>query len=470
MAQYQSFPDAAGDSRTTDKLKALRLPSLEGRSFLDVGSNEGFFCGFARFAGSSRVVGLDKSRLFLERARRRFPDCEFVLGEWDSLPEGPFDVILLASALHYASDQSELIRRLVQLLSPNGTLVVELGIVSSPRSEWRRVKRGDDERLFPSMEKLKEVLEPYAWKWLGPSVDQSGDPVKRHVIHISRRRPVAYLLMEPPGYGKSTITRKLFADNGIPVVSGDEMVLQVARGKRDAPADLAELLAREFSPYRIDESIRRVFDSGKGPELVRLCAEDAGGIDFALDGYVPKQNHAEVEQILASEGFLPVRMTWQRPGMSLPTAETVEALTRGYLASLPELLPAPPAAVKGRGFVDALEPRADGVMVRGWAVGPGHESVARLELLRNGRLATAAVKAEARRDVQRKLALPGDRVGFRAMVECPAGWVDDPTSSLKVTAVFADGKRMELAYSSVFARARKADGPADRTDSAAPQE
>ena len=75
MAQYQSFPDASGASRTLDKVKALKLPVLEGRSFLDVGCNEGFFCGLAKHLGASRVVGLDRSALFIERARARFPDC-----------------------------------------------------------------------------------------------------------------------------------------------------------------------------------------------------------------------------------------------------------------------------------------------------------------------------------------------------------------------------------------------------------
>lgn len=44
---YQSFPDQAGGSHSFDKLTQLRLPPLAGRSFLDVGCNEGFFCGFA---------------------------------------------------------------------------------------------------------------------------------------------------------------------------------------------------------------------------------------------------------------------------------------------------------------------------------------------------------------------------------------------------------------------------------------
>ncbi len=171
MAQYQSFPGAPGDSLTLDKLKALRLPEMAGKSFLDVGCNEGFFCGFAKFQGATRVVGQDHSAGFVARAAARFPECEFHEGDWGTLPPGPFDIILLASALHYATDQEALIHRLVDMLSDNGVLILELGIVTSKASEWVSVQRGSDLRDFPTMPLLRELLKPYAWKWMGPSVE-----------------------------------------------------------------------------------------------------------------------------------------------------------------------------------------------------------------------------------------------------------------------------------------------------------
>ena len=182
MAQYQTFPDAAGDSRTQEKLEALKLPDLTGRSFLDVGCNEGFFCGFAKFLGAQRSIGLDHSKLFIERARQRFPDCEFRHQGWEHLPKGPFDVILLASALHYAEDQPGLVHRLVEKLLPDGVLVLEMGIVSSPENAWLEVERGIDRRTFPTMAKLREILDGYAWKWMGKSVPQDGDPVEGAVL------------------------------------------------------------------------------------------------------------------------------------------------------------------------------------------------------------------------------------------------------------------------------------------------
>src|SRR3546814_18905512 len=81
------------------------------------------------------------------------------------------------------------------------------------------------------MPKMREVLVDYAWKWMGRSVTQDGDPVGRHVIHVSRRRPVAYLLMQPPGYGKSSLASRLFVPAGMAVVSGAPQLSLVAEGR-----------------------------------------------------------------------------------------------------------------------------------------------------------------------------------------------------------------------------------------------
>ena len=125
MTQYQSFPDAAGASRTLDKLKALLLPDFAGLRFLDIGCNEGFFCGFAAHRGAREAVGIDYSPLFIGRARQRFPACTFHVQGWDELPPGPFDVILIASALHYADDQPALLHRAAERLSTDGVQKVQ---------------------------------------------------------------------------------------------------------------------------------------------------------------------------------------------------------------------------------------------------------------------------------------------------------------------------------------------------------
>jgi SAM-dependent methyltransferase len=423
MAQYQTFPDAPGDSRTMEKLRALKLPELAGRRFLDVGCNEGFFCGFAKFLKAERAVGIDHSQLFIERARQRFPDCEFNQQGWEKLPNGPFDVILLASALHYAEDQAGLLNRLAGLLSQNGVLVVELGIASSPDNAWVEVERGIDRRAFPTMAKLREVLADYAWKWMGRSVSQDGDPVARHVIHVSRRRPIAYLLMQPPAYGKTSIASRLFAPIDMPVVSGDQQIALVAQGKVTAPGSLRRAIKLGYSPYRIDETIQRIFDSGAGEELVKMWLATAGTGDFALDAYVPVEYQALVESALVQQGYLPVQLRWERVGPKLMTEEMIDGLAEAFQASMASdasrhaLRDRSEPKRSARGFVDALSFEAGCLIIRGWALDDNAGLPRCLGVRVNGQTQmTTDVTVQVRPDVQRALQLSHARVGYQVAV------------------------------------------------------
>jgi len=426
MTQYQSFPDAAGDSLTLEKLKALRLPDLDGRSFLDVGCNEGFFCGFAHFQGARPAVGIDHSKQFIVRARRRFPECEFHHRDWDSLPQGPFDVILLASALHYADDQPMLIASLVDRLSADGTLVLEMGIVSSRKAEWTKVKRGIDERLFPSMPMLRKMLASYAWKWMGPSVSQDGDPVVRHVVHISRRRSVAYLLMQPPGYGKSSIASGLFTRAGIQVVSGDETIGRVARGRSAAPDALGSVIREGYSPFRLDETIHRIFERGLGGDLVALWLEGAGNGDIAVDVYVPSTYHGEVERLLAEHGYMPVQLQWERVGPApMPTEVLARQAEAFYLSLLDDATNAVARDAKRSdwkpaGFVDEISARDGCLTIRGWAIDASGALPNRISV-RLGRrtIELERLERQLRPDVQRHMGLPHALVGYKAVIDAP---------------------------------------------------
>ena len=427
MAQYQSFPGAAGDSLTLDKLKALRLPDLAGRSFLDIGCNEGFFCGFAAFQGATRSVGVDHSKQFIERARRRFPGCEFHQQDWQTLPEGPFDAILLASALHYADDQPGLLHRLMGQLTPDGMLILELGIVTSKKSEWVKVKRGIDERYFPTMPMLREVLKDYAWKWMGPSVTQSGDPVSRHVIHISRRRPIAYLLLQPPAYGKSTIAASLFAPAHVPVVSGDVAVGRAAKGQLTVPDGLLQCLAANYSPFALDQTIQRAFDEGLGQQLVALWLSQAGTGDFALDAYVPVAHHGTVERLLRDAGYLPVLFRWERVGLEyLPTDQLAQLAETFYLEMAEGGEGSEAGGMPARqkqapmGFVDEMTLAHGQLTLRGWAVDEAGSLPSALTIRLGGKVLVAdALQRQMRPDVQRHLQLVHGLVGFRLQIATP---------------------------------------------------
>lgn len=424
MNQYQSFPDAAGASHTLEKLKALMLPDLAGRSFLDVGCNEGFFCGFAEFQGAARVLGIDYSAGFVERARQRFPGCEFRCQGWDALPDERFDVILLASALHYAEDQPALLRSLVERLASDGVLVVELGIASSQKSEWVRTRRGIDERDFPSMAKLREVLADYAWKWMGRSVSQDGDPVARHVVHISRRRPVAYLLMQPPGYGKSSIATRLFVPAGIPVVSGDQQLSLIAKGKSVVSEELQQMVGEGYSPFRLDQIMQRVFDAGEGAALVDAWIDAAGSSDFAIDAYVPQERHAMVRQHLLARGYLPVLLDWERIGAHPAPSDLVDAQAEAFYLSMAQdeiVVPAsrPPLQAM-QGFVDEVRVNEGRLLIRGWVVDAEGTLPSRLGVRLGGRtIMVDAFDRQLRPDVQRHLRLPHGLVGYRMALDVP---------------------------------------------------
>jgi SAM-dependent methyltransferase len=420
MAQYQTFPDAVGGSHTLDKLKALHLPELAGKSFLDVGCNEGFFCGFAHHQGARRVLGIDQSAAYVARARKRFPHCEFREQGWEQLPDESFDLILLASALHYADDQPALIDALVNRLSEDGLLIIELGIVASRRAEWRRVERGIDQRMFPSMAMLRKILAGYAWKWMGPSIAQGGDPVPRHVVHISRRRPVAYLLMQPPGFGKSSLASGLFPKAGVPVVSGDRMLSLVAKGKASASAKLKTLLDEDYSPFRIDRIVHRLFEHDLAEDLVDLLLQDDAGGDIALDVYVPAGHQARVEELLEARGYLPVQLGWRRAGPAPMPAADVAKQSEAFYLSLSGSGPAAPAPYQGppTGHVDEISIEAGMLSIRGWAIDESGTLPSSFTVcIGRRKVDVPRFERQLRPDVQRHLGLPHALVGYRLLFE-----------------------------------------------------
>lgn len=435
MVQYQSFPDTPGGSRTLEKLKALHLPSMQGKRFLDVGCNEGFFCGYALWDGAARSVGLDRNADFIVRAQRRFPGCEFLLQGWDQLPQGPFDVILLASALHYAGDQPALVNALMSCLAADGTLVLELGIHPSQKNEWVQVSRGIDERSFPSMGKLQEVLRPHAWKFMGPSIAQQGDPVPRFVVHVRPRRRVAYLLMQPPGYGKSSIARGLFHPAGVRVVNGDRIIDQVARAKLSADAALQAVVNQDYSPSRIDQVTQRIFDANLVKPYIDLITQHAGTADFALDAYVPASHHAAVARSFAERGYMPVQLTWERVGAPGTSMRIAHDRAEAYFASLSSPgqdaeTPAPARLMPFKGakvLVDDITLGDGQLMVRGWALNDTGIAPSLLVLeVAGARHVFDNYKKHSRPDVQKHFSLAHAMCGYllSVRVEPAAGHKD----------------------------------------------
>ncbi|WP_167483331.1 methyltransferase domain-containing protein [Salinivibrio kushneri] len=308
--QYQTFPGVKGGSKSLDKLAALRLPDLHQKRFLDVGCNEGFFCGYALFEGAKSVTGIDQSQEAIGRAALRFPEGQFLCQSWQTLPEGPFDVITFLSALHYADDQEALIHQIMQQLDPQGVLVLEISIAPGSKDAFVPVKRAIDERLFPTRIKLGSMLKDYAWKVVGHSVKQAGDPLQRYVVHVRKCRPYAYLLMDKPGTGKSTIARRLFEQTDMVTLSGDQCYYRIKQQKITCSPEIQAIVDELYTSSTIDKVTKKIFEQGLHQELVSIWKEQAGFADFALDSFVPESSRADIAQAFFDSGYFPVELQW----------------------------------------------------------------------------------------------------------------------------------------------------------------
>ncbi len=97
------------------------------RRVLDVGCGDGFLA--ARLARRiPDVAALDVDVPVLHRAQARFADApiRWVPGDvmTTDLPEAGFDAVVSNAALHHVADTGAGLRRLADLLSPGGTLVI----------------------------------------------------------------------------------------------------------------------------------------------------------------------------------------------------------------------------------------------------------------------------------------------------------------------------------------------------------
>src|SRR5438270_12738491 len=110
---YQSHDGEKATSDSNRKLQRIRLPEdLRGKRVLDIGCCEGFFWAAARERGASRVIGIDLDENALRFAVNKYGPhgIEFEKRHWRDLPEGPFDIVLWLSAMHYERDPLSVFR------------------------------------------------------------------------------------------------------------------------------------------------------------------------------------------------------------------------------------------------------------------------------------------------------------------------------------------------------------------------
>lgn len=207
---YQSFSDQKGMDDSLLKLHSLKLPSLVSKSFLDIGCNEGFFCGAAAEGGANKIVGIDSSEMAIKKAKLRFPEIEFHAQDWGILPNEKFDVILFLSALHYLGSLESIKNfffKISQALISDGVIVIETGLSLDPSISIETVFRDDGTTVFyPSFFELEKIFHSLnlGCRLVGYSSIYS-DNRRRVVIHVKRLLTSIVFVTGSANSGKSTI-------------------------------------------------------------------------------------------------------------------------------------------------------------------------------------------------------------------------------------------------------------------------
>lgn len=308
-ASYQTHdPEAKGMSDSFLKLKRLRLPeSLAGKSFLDIGCNEGFFCGMAASRGAKRVVGIDFIKASLDFARTRYPDpaIEWIHQTWEVLPQGPFDIILWSSAMHYEPDPARVLGEISRRLTPNGMLVLECGIVPGTAKEMVLVQRHSDARWYPTEDFLtNHLLQPFAARRVAAPETTPGDPIPRSVFHCRRRQPMVLLLRGATHHGKSSLARQL-TPAATKVIALDAFVYRIASAKFQHGA-LGSFIKANFKASDLTALYEGIDAAGLTKDYAATLANAVAGSDetVIIEGYMTDAQAAALTDTLIGRGVV----------------------------------------------------------------------------------------------------------------------------------------------------------------------
>lgn len=154
---WSRFLSVLNDDRVLEAESSLRqmlnVPSLEGRSFLDVGSGSGLFSLSAMRLGAARVHSFDFDPASVgctqELRRRFFPNAQsWTIEQGDVLnPDylnrlGRWDIVYSWGVLHHTGAMWKALSNVEPLVAPRGSLFIAIYNDQGFTSRWwTRVKR-----------------------------------------------------------------------------------------------------------------------------------------------------------------------------------------------------------------------------------------------------------------------------------------------------------------------------------------
>lgn len=289
---HQSHPgEAAGQTDSSKKLLRLRLPDdLTGKRVLDIGCNEGFFCNEAVRRGAANVVGIDNDLNYLNDAKRRYSaeNISFLNQSWASLPEGPFDIVLWTSAMHYELDPAEVLGRIAKILAPGGVLILECGVYQTSGKEMLYTVRHDGGLWYPSIQFLETSLSDagLTHRIVSHAETTGADPVPRVVFHCSLRLPTVMLVRGVTKIGKSNLAA-LLRNDATKIVALDYFIARIGRAKWQHN-DLQKLIHRLLDGRDLRATYLGIDEAGLTDTYASLLAKGIAATDrlVVIEGFM----------------------------------------------------------------------------------------------------------------------------------------------------------------------------------------
>lgn len=167
VAAYQRF----GDLRLRPARDlALAVPDLPPGDIIDLGCGAGAACDVLRGLWPDRqIIGVDNSATMLGKATGYDALIEADITEW--LPDTPPALIFSNAVLHWLPEHAAVFVRLTDMLTPGGTLAVQMPRQTGGPSHRliREVAAATFPDRFDYSQWRPQVASPsQAWPWLSP--------------------------------------------------------------------------------------------------------------------------------------------------------------------------------------------------------------------------------------------------------------------------------------------------------------
>jgi SAM-dependent methyltransferase len=186
-AAYQLWWNAIGGSSWARVLVKEHIQPKQGARILEIGCGPGTIVGFLP---QPDYLGFDLSPSYIERARKRYPQAEFVcerVSRFTLKKHQSFDVVLALGIVHHLDDAEA--RQLFQIandaLKPGGKLVTADGVLTDDQPAAARWLLARDRGEF-----VRRELE---YVHLASSIFLTVHPWVRHDL---LRIPYTHLIME----------------------------------------------------------------------------------------------------------------------------------------------------------------------------------------------------------------------------------------------------------------------------------